>query len=341
MTPLPILQLNDDKPGHYHSADAVVAAARRLRPVELTVMTVARPSIFPPALLSTLVNFRLPPSRILSTIYGIAPLQLPRADLVVSSGGDTLAANVASARYLGVANIIFGSLRRFRPADFTLALNSNATRDPEPNQVTIHKPSAADPASLPPAPRQNNGRPQFAGLLVGGPAGTVQFSAEDGERLVSLMAAAHLALGFKWIVSNSRRTPTHLSDRLATLALAPQSPLEAFIDVRTSGAGTLGRLFRDAGLILVTADSSAMLSEAVWMRRPVISAYLQNMSLPAVEADYRRRLEAQGLCEEIPLANLDVGALEGALRRVKPIETNPLADLAEVLRQKLPRLFDT
>ncbi len=339
MTGLTAIELRDDKPGHYHCADAIVAAARRLVPVDLHIVEIKRPAFAVPPLLSALVNRGSDAQHILSRYFRIDTATWPKADFLVSAGGDTLAANIAAARVLGIPNIFFGSLRRFRAADIALALNSYDTPEPAANQVTILKPSAADPDQLADPPRFESGAPRHAGLLIGGPAGTVRFTARDANRLLNLMTSAHAANGLTWIVSNSRRTPKSLSDRLTAMAQEPASPIEAFIDVRTAGPGTLGRLFRDCGLIVCTADSSAMLSEAIWMRRPVVSALLEDMALPANETAYRRRLSDARLCIEVPLAQLDAHILSGTLREIRPLRQNPLDDLAAVLAKHLPGVF--
>ena len=36
MTPLTAIALRDDRPGHYHCSEAILAAAARLRPIEIT-----------------------------------------------------------------------------------------------------------------------------------------------------------------------------------------------------------------------------------------------------------------------------------------------------------------
>ena len=64
------------------------------------------------------------PRAVLRLGYGLNASRLRGADIVVSAGGDTLAANAAAARLLGVPNIFYGSLRRFKPEDFSLVLTS-------------------------------------------------------------------------------------------------------------------------------------------------------------------------------------------------------------------------
>ena len=109
--PLKILVMTDDKPGHYHLADGVVAAFRRLRQVEVTRIPVKRKWIVPTRFLRHRLKARTYwPPRMLRMAYGINAEELPKADLVISAGGETLMPNICAARYLGVPNIFCGSL---------------------------------------------------------------------------------------------------------------------------------------------------------------------------------------------------------------------------------------
>ena len=47
VTPLKVIFLADTRPGHYHLAEGVIAAVKRLRPVEVTRIEVKRKWIVP------------------------------------------------------------------------------------------------------------------------------------------------------------------------------------------------------------------------------------------------------------------------------------------------------
>jgi mitochondrial fission protein ELM1 len=340
MKPLSALLLQDDKPGHFHCSEAILAAAQRLRPVTVEKVQIRRPWFAPPPVLTALINRRASPAFVLKRIYGIDAATLPKADLIVSAGGDTIAANIALARLTGSPNIFFGSLRRFTPADFTLALNSYAIDRPAANQLQILKPSPADPAGLPVPDLDHRRLPKVSGLLVGGDSGDVRYTQRDWDRLLAFLGDTHVRLGMAWIVSNSRRTPEAVSDRLAAATAAqPGAPILRFIDVRRAGSGTLSGLFADSGAIAVTSDSSAMLSEAIWMRRPVVALRPEALRLPKVEQDYRSWLERNAWCREIALPDLTAERYASALREVIPLADNPLADLARLLATRLPALI--
>jgi len=335
-----VLLLTDGRPGHYHLAEGVTAAVARLRPVIVERLEVHRPRWMPGRVLSGLLNAGVSPALLLQHVYGVRPASMPASDLVVSAGGDTLAANICAARLLGARNIFYGSLRRFRPEDFALVLTSYARNAARPNSAMTLKPSKLDADALGPAPKLAPGQaPRLAGLLIGGNAGGFTYMVSDWERLLALIGELHRAHGTRWIVSNSPRTDERVSDRLAQVAADAAGPIAEFIDVRRAGAGTLAGLFARAEAIVVTADSSSMVSEAVWSRRPTVALMPGHGRLTADEQSYRDHLEREGWCRTLALDTATSEKLMTALTAIRPLSVNPLDHLAALLRRRIPELF--
>ena len=102
-TPLKVIFLADTRPGHYHLAQGVIAAIARLRPVEVTRIEVKRKWIVPTRWLRRRINAKsFFPPRMLRMAYRIDADALPKADLVVSAGGETQMPNICVSRFLGV-----------------------------------------------------------------------------------------------------------------------------------------------------------------------------------------------------------------------------------------------
>ena len=113
VTPLKVIFLADTRPGHYHLAEGVIAAVKRLRPVEVTRIEVKRKWIVPTRWLRRRINAEsFYPPRMLRMAYSIQADELPKADLVVSAGGETQMPNICVTRFLGVPNVFCGSLLR-------------------------------------------------------------------------------------------------------------------------------------------------------------------------------------------------------------------------------------
>jgi mitochondrial fission protein ELM1 len=204
------------------------------------------------------------------------------------------------------------------------------------------KPNPVDPDTI--VGRERKGgkdAPATIGLLVGGNTGTIRYDAQDWDRLVDFMRAQNTALGSRWLVSNSRRTPAEASDRLARLVAEPGSPVADFIDVRAPVPKPLSDLFANSEAIVATVDSSSMVSEAVWARKPVIVVAPASSRLPDHEQEYRDYLAANGWVRSMEIGSLTPERLSAALGEITPLTDNPLDRLAKLLSDKLPAVFET
>lgn len=343
MRAIDTLILSDGRPGHYTLSEGIVAALARRRDVQDRRLQVRRPRWLPARALSSLVNSGVRPEHVLRRVYGLQPAELGNPDIIVSAGGDTLGANVAAARLTGASNLFYGSLRRYRPEDFTLVLTSYAEQATGANRLMTLKPSPLDPGAIegPSAGlhRAPGTPPRIAGLIVGGNAGTVRYSRADWQGLLAFLSACFEAWGTRWIVSNAPRTPPSVSDLLAETA-AEQGAISRFIDVRSAGPGTLGPLLAQSEAILCTGDSSTMLSECVWLRRRVVAVTPHDWALPANEASYRSWLASNGWTRQLPIADLQPERLLAALDAISPLADNPLERLAAELEPRLAVLSD-
>lgn len=336
---LTAILLSDGIPGHFRCAEGVIEAARRLRAIDIVRIDVRRSCLFPAGMASWMVRQNIAPRTILRLVYGLDLSDLAKPDLIVSAGGDTLAANVVLARLTKAPNIFFGSLRRYAPDNFALALNAYPPDRAGGNQARILKPSPADPSLLPVPDLDHRRLPKVSGLLIGGVSGDARWGNIDWDRLLDFLHQTRHELGMSWIVSNSRRTPDDFSDRVRALADVDKGPIHRFIDVRSEGSGTLGDLFAACGAVAVTADSSAMLSEAIWMCRPVVALRPASMNLPEKETEYRQWLEGRNLYRADNLSDVTAERYAGGLREVIPLSENPQVELARVLAEKLPPIF--
>jgi mitochondrial fission protein ELM1 len=345
MPPLAILILTDGRPGHYHLSEGVAAAIGRRRDVYVQRREISRRKIMPGRLLAGALRLALPPDFVLCAGYGLTAGDVPRADLVISAGGDTLSANVAAARLLGVPNIYCGTLRHLPPDEMGLVVSSYARHIGLPRHLVGLKPSGIDPDTLP----SRDGRPQpgpgapprRAGLLIGGPSGLFRWQEDEWLRLIRFLADSHRAHGMNWIVSTSRRTPDFVADRLLDQSRSATSGIAQLIDFRLAGPGTLPVLFAQVDAVLATEDSSTMLSEAVCARLPVVGVAPREHDFKDDEREYRALLTTEGWCRSLALSELTPDTFLGALEAVRPLAINHLDRLAAQLEERLPALFSS
>jgi mitochondrial fission protein ELM1 len=342
--PLKIIFLADTRPGHYHLAEGVIAAIARFRPVEVTRIEVKRKWIVPTRWLRRRIHAKtFFPPRMLRMAYRIDAYALPKADLVVSAGGETQMPNICVSRFLGIPSIFCGSLLRgLEPENFDLIVSSYDRDLGSARHIVVLKPSSIDPDALgrpKTVPRYGPGRrPKLAGLLIGGNAGPFRYRREEWDRLLAFAAELSKTWGTRWLISTSRRTPDHVADKLAGLA-RDEAVVARFIDFRTAGPGTLPEIFAKAEIIVCTEDSSTMVSEAVSARLPVVGVAPAAHRFTDEEQAYRQFLVRNNWCRVLPIAALTPDSLARALSEIAPIGENPLDALAARLKERLPRLF--
>ncbi len=342
MSQIRALILSDGRPGHYHLADGVVAAIGRQADVHIERRTIRRRRWVPARILAALIASGTPAARILKLGYGINAGDLPAADLVVSAGGETLAANIAAARDLDAKNVFCGTLRRIAPENFDLVVTSYARFADEPRHIVALKPNGMDPDVL----GRPDSIPQFGpdqpppvvGLLVGGDSGLFHYDDEEWQTVMDFLEAAHNAHGTRWLVSTSRRTASSLGDTVAEMARTSPA-ISAFIDFRSAGPGTLPHLFSNVEAVLCSEDSSTMISEAVCARLPVIGFAPRQHDFKPEEAEYRSFMQDSGWYRSVPLAELTPDRFLDALAAVQPMQENHLDRLATMVRERLPQLF--
>lgn len=342
--PLKVIFLADTRPGHYHLAEGVIAAIARLRPVDITRIEVRRKWIVPTRWLRRRINAKtFFPPRMLRMAYRIDAYALPKADLVVSAGGETQMPNICVARFLGIPSIFCGSLLRgLEPQNFDLIVSSYDRDAGSPRHIVVLKPSSVDPDVLgrpKVVPRYGAERPpKLAGLLIGGNAGPFRYRRKEWDRLLAFAAEISKTWGTRWLISTSRRTSDYVADKIAALA-KDENVVARSIDFRTAGPGTLPEIFAKAEVIVCTEDSSTMVSEAVSARLPVVGVAPAAHRFTDEEQAYRRFLVDNNWCRVLPIAELTPETLAHALSEIEPTKENPIDALAAKLKERLPELL--
>jgi mitochondrial fission protein ELM1 len=246
---------------------------------------------------------------------------------VVSSGGRTLLANIALARLYGAPNVFAGTLRGLPPEAFSAVVQPYAEAAGKPRHVVALKPSPVDPDAMrAPAPWPEGRR---AALLVGGPSGAHGFSDADWAGLAALVSAPGRIV---WRVVTSPRTPGAEADRL--IAAAGPS-VDGFVDFRSAGPGSIAGALDWADAVVCTEDSSSMITEAVYARRPVLALLPAERRLRPDEAGMLDALTARGLVARRAMAGIDAAEADRALGEARPLAANPLDDLARALAPML------
>jgi len=343
MKTIRILYISDGRPGHYHLAEGVIAALSRVANVETQSVLIKRRCILPGRHLRSLATASwCAPDLLLNIGYGFDAGEFKPADLIVSSGGETLPVNLAAKRLLGAPNIFIGSTRGIAVEEFSLIVSSYERHADLPRHLVTLKPSALDPDALGrparvPAFGEDN-PPKLAGLLVGGDSGLFKYRQEEWHDLFAFAREVACAWGTRWLVSTSRRTPPDIAQAAFDLA-KDKSVVADFIDYKLAGPGTLEKIFGRADVILCSEDSSTMISEAVWARLPVVGVSPAHHAFKPEEREYRLFLKHNNWYRFLPIARLSVARFGNLLEEIEPLTENPLDRLARDLNARLTDLF--
>ncbi len=343
MTPLRILYVSDGRPGHFHLAEGVIAALARIADVETRRVLIKRRRMVPGRYLRALATVGwCAPDQLLKMGYGLDAGEVKGADLIVSSGGETLPVNLAAKRLLGAENIFIGSTRGIDAEEFSLIVSSYERHAGLPHHLVTLKPSALDPDALGRPERVptfgEDNPPKLAGLLIGGDSGLFKYRQKEWLSLFSFAREVSRAWGTRWLVSTSPRTPPDIAQAAFDLA-KDKGVVADFIDYKLAGPGTLEKIFSRADVILCSEDSSTMISEAVWARLPVVGISPAHHAFKPEELEYRLLLKQNNWCRFLPIARLSVAHFGEALSEIEPLSENPLDRLAGELKARLPDLF--
>jgi len=339
-SPLRVWVLSDDQPGHYNLSRGIVAALRRIQPVQESWVTMKLRAGLGRNLLRAYLNrIHKPFSPLwLRLFYKLNRFPAEACDLIVSAGGKTSFANAWLAQCMGVPNVYAGSLRRLSSQLFSVVLTLEPVNAAASKLVLDLPPSAIDFDDLQIQGERflnqlGPGEQRCWTLMIGGNGAGYRYRRQDWQTLAQVMNALARRYDIRWLLVSSRRTGKRagqvLRHHLEKPFLAAQNWYGEGSTFRAEAwLGAAERIF-------VTEDSMTMLTEAIYSRRPVVSVRPQH----AVPTDrYERMMQGfanSGYLCRYALAELSQqpGLLES--RQCRVLEASPLDDLAVQLGKRL------
>jgi hypothetical protein len=309
--PLRVWLVDEGSHGHRAQSEGAVAAIERLGHTVALERIAARerwPGALRPAL--RLAVDRGPRELSVRTARAAARFAAPatgRPDLVVSSGGKSVFANLALARAAGAPNLFVGDPRPYPvrwfgavlgPERIGAAPNLFAVPAP-PTPVTPATCAAAAGERWPDDPPR-----RVWALLIGGASRSHRFAEDDFARLAEGANALARRFGIRWLVSTSRRSGAAVDAVLAE-RLAPEAVADLTLFSRRPEPVVLAYLGA-AERAFVTQDSLTMLAEAIASGRPAVAVAPADVRLPStsVVRTTLARLERVAGFERRPIAGL-------------------------------------
>ncbi|MEA2078664.1 MAG: ELM1/GtrOC1 family putative glycosyltransferase [Pseudomonadota bacterium] len=341
-SPLRVWVLSDDQPGHYNLSRGIVAALRRIQPVEESWVTMKlRVGLGRNLLRAYLNRVHKPSSSLwLRLFYKMNHFPAEACDLIVSAGGKTSFANAWLAQCMGVPNVYAGSLRRLSSQLFSVVLTLEPIEGAAGNLVLDLPPSAIDFDALQIHGKRfldqlGLGEQRCWTLMIGGNGAGYRYRRQDWQTLGRMMNALARRYAIRWLLVSSRRTGKRaeqvLRHNMDQKLLAARSWYDEGDGDGFRAEAWLGAAER----VFVSEDSMTMLTEAIYSRRPVVSLKPRH----AAPTDRYERMvqgfaDAGYLCR-YALAELSQQPELLGSRQCRVLEASPLDDLAEQLGKRL------
>ena len=340
-SPLHVWVLSDGQPGHYNLSRGVVAALKRIRPVEEHWLPVRLRFGLMRNLLRYLLNgvSVLPASGWLRLFYAMPDLPAQGCDLIVSAGGKTSFANAWLGKVQGAPNLFAGSLRRLSPELFTLILTLEPI-DPATaaNLVLDLPPSTIDAALI----RQQGVQlrhdmqlhdQRLYTLLIGGDGAGYHYTARDWQQLGRLLNVLGERYQVRWLILGSRRTGAQAQRIIESTTDRGLIAHSAWYEA--GKPAEIGACLGAAEQVFVTEDSMTMMTEAIYSQRPVISLKPALVSsTQRYEAMVKRFADRRWICR-YAVSSLLERADQLAGQDCRPLKELPLDRLSEQLAQRL------
>lgn len=299
MPKLNVMVLSDGRPGHFNKSRAVIRALRSQFEVsetwlnmELRISWARRMMAF--ILNATGKNFRC--LWLLYLAYRIDSIkQMKQPDIIISTGGNTMFANVLLAREFACPNLFVGGLRSIQAKNFWRVIHHKMY---EPAPPHLHWPvtlvdidrrelieEAADFRS-----RLGLKGGAYWAFLIGGDGGGFRYTSKDMDDISRCIQLAYEQHGVRWLISTSRRTGSVNANYLKSL-LSPEW-LVASYWTGDEGPNDYLAFLGLAERIVCTEDSHMMMTEAIAAGKPVLSVRPQQGE--AVNQDFLSIYKADG-----------------------------------------------
>jgi mitochondrial fission protein ELM1 len=302
---LEIWLLSDGLPGHANQSVGIVRALATDREVRVSRIATSLRSKALRSAARFLAN-RAPALRVhlAGPFYRLTGVPDTRPDLIVSAGGNTLAANLALARRHGCPNVFSGTLKGYDPGLFDLVITVTPTTD-APNNLVLDLP----PTDITPGTPRTT-RSGLLTALIGAPGAGYAYTPDEWSMLAEQMNLISAATGNRWLVTTSRRTGKEI-EQLLERGLDPAHVAEAVWYARRP-AKVVSRFLAEADVVFVTEDSLSMVAEAIYSARPVVTLQPRIMHPVANDAAALAKYARLGFIQRmaIPdLAGLEIGTL--------------------------------
>ena len=211
---LKILLITDNRAGHINISNGIIEYLKQKVEVEITRIDVSFRLKFLIKLATFIVNkFNLRNKENIEFLIKLfyKNLTIPKGnfDFIISTGGDTAFLNIFLSKLFNIPNIYCSSLRGISPDLFTYTLS--LVDHNIPNEIVVD----LAPLYVEIKPKTLEGK--YIAILIGGPTKIYQFKDEEFIEMVKNIINLANKMGYKILLTTSRRTPILVEEKLEKL----------------------------------------------------------------------------------------------------------------------------
>lgn len=280
--------LSDGRPGHVNQSQGLLQEeARKGTPMQTFALPRLRKALKHPALMLAFFFRTRPTIQFLAYRlgYGSPPPQAGNPLLIVSTGGDTLLANITLSRLYGSPNVFVG--KRSRHTDAGVRLLATTTGEPVTDKVMVMDFAPVSVGKC--APEHRPAPRRLIAVMIGGDSNEYRYDESDFRALATSLDRICQRHDVTLLLTTSRRTGSHGESVLR--ARLPSEHLSNVTWYSQNPAPVAKDYCEQADVIFCSEDSGTMLTEAISYGKPVVAFYPKQKKIPPFYEAFLRKMQ--------------------------------------------------
>jgi len=281
---LKILKITDGRAGHMTVSDGVIEAIKKVYLVEIIELDIKLRAKFLLSILKFILKYQLMENQFslndwyIKLFYKNYRKTDKKIDLIVSTGGDTLFANIWLSKVLDTKNIFCGTLKGLNPKYFSLIISTSEQNVTNSIKLDILPTQMNAKKTIELAERFCNEKKikkdeKYFVLLIGGNGSGYIYSKDDYKYLVdSFMSMVH-KYGAKAFITTSRRTGAENEKSMIELFSNYNEDIAYSVFFNKNPEKVVPVYLELGSVIFVTEESGSMISESLFFKKPVFTLY--------------------------------------------------------------------
>ena len=244
-------------------------------------------------------------------------------NLIISTGGDTSFLNICLSKLFNIPNIYCSSLRGINPNLFTYIVS--IVDHNIPNEIVVD----LAPLYVEIEPKTLDGK--YIAILIGGPTKIYQFKDEEFIEIVKNIINLANKMGYKILLTTSRRTPILVEEKLGKLS--KNDLIKEAVLYNKNPKKVINFFLSNADIVFCTEDSSNMITEAILSKKKVYTIKSKKIKFNELFYNFIQKLEQKKFIHSIEIDKIDKITFD---EKFNLIEKSP----GEIVVEKIKKLWE-